>query len=99
MKKEMTIQSNVTTNMSISNMWTKTKAMMNKAMSNISNYYSSMIDEKLTNKQTLLIMNAQLAFFFAVMPADCSLTLRFACIAWLAVALIQCKNSGIRTSD
>lgn len=99
MKKEMTLQNNATSAINLSNIWKKTVSMCNNTVTHISAYYSSLVGEKLNNKQTLLIMNAQTAFFMTVFPIECSVYLRIICLIWLITALLQCKNSGIRTSE
>ena len=54
----------------------------------------------LDTRQTLTLLNAQLAFFVSAF-ADCSLMVRACLFAWLISALLKCKDvlSEVRTSD
>ncbi len=65
----------------------------------LSNYYSKILEEKISVKQTLLLLNAQISFVFAIFPANFSLILRFLFIVWFTTAVVQCKRSGLKTSD
>jgi acyl-CoA reductase-like NAD-dependent aldehyde dehydrogenase len=65
----------------------------------LSIYYSKILEEKISVKQTLLLLNAQISFVLAIFPANFSLILRFLFIVWFATAVVQCKRSGLRTSD
>lgn len=99
MKKEMTMQVSTMENVSSTS---GIRMMMDMVMSFIAifrNYYSSVLEYKLNNKQAMLILNAQFAFLFTVFPIQSSAYIRIICLAWLVTALLQCKNSGIRTSD
>ena len=65
----------------------------------LSIYYSKILEEKISVKQTLLLLNAQISFVLAIFPANFSLILRFLFMVWFATAVVQCKRSGLRTSD
>lgn len=97
--ERITMQNSAISNINATTIMKKAITMFNKGVSHVSRYYSEVVGEKLNNKQTLLIMNAQTAFFLTVFPATCPMYMRIICLAWLITALIQCKNSGIRTSD
>lgn len=56
-------------------------------------YYSSVCDKNLTMTQTLLLVNTQIAFLFAALPADMPVVARLAGVAWLLVSLKKCKES------
>lgn len=99
MKKEITLQNNATTNINLSSISKKAMNLFNTTLTHVSQNYSSIVGEKLNNKQTLLILNAQTAFFFTVFPIACPVYIRIICLIWLVTALLQCKKSGIRTSD
>lgn len=73
--------------------------MIVSIIANIGDYYSSVLEYKLNNKQTMLILNAQFAFLFTVFPIECSPIIRILCMIWLVAALLSCRKSGIRTSD
>ncbi len=64
----------------------------------VARYYSRVLGEKVSTRQTLLLLNAQAAFVMAVLPADGPLAGRAVCVAWLAHALLLCRRSGLRTS-
>ena len=65
----------------------------------LSIYYSKILEEKISVKQTLLLLNAQISFVLAIFPASFSLILRFLFIVCFATAVVQCKRSGLKTSD
>ena len=56
-------------------------------------YYSSVLERRVSIRQTLLLINAQTAFVFAVFPADGPLVLRIACGAWLLHAVLWCRRA------
>lgn len=95
MKKEMTLLVSER-NTEMVNMM---KCAVVKPLLLLSKYYTKLLDEKVSVHQTLLLINAQLAFFFTVFPVDCPLLARLICLVWLISALLKCKNSGLRTSD
>lgn len=66
--------------------------MMRKPVVMLADYYSKVLETEIDFRQTLLLLNAQLAFFFAAFPVDCSLFLRGLCIFWLCNALMKCKR-------
>ena len=54
------------------------------------NYYSKVLERELNLHQTWLLVNAQAAFFFAVMPVAGPLLLRAACCLWFLHAVVKC---------
>lgn|SRR5574344_559904 len=62
-------------------------------------YYSYILGKDITIKQTLLLLNVQFAFLFAVFPVNLSIVLRVVFAVWFITALLQCGRSGIKTSD
>ena len=64
----------------------------------VARYYSRVLGEKVSTRQTVLLLNAQAAFAMAVLPTDGPLAGRAVCVAWLAHALLLCRRSGLRTS-
>lgn len=56
------------------------------------NYYSVVCEKELTLRQTMLLINAQFAFFATVFPANMPIVARIACCAWLVYSLKTCKN-------
>lgn len=59
----------------------------------LSAYYSSVLERKVSLRQTLLLVNAQMAFFFTVFPVAGPLLLRLLCCAWLLHAVLKCKQA------
>lgn len=58
----------------------------------LAKYYSHVLERDISIRQTLLLLNAQTAFVFAVLPADCPLVLRALCCGWFAHAVLKCKQ-------
>ncbi|MGM9716462.1 MAG: ATP-binding protein [Prevotella sp.] len=59
----------------------------------LAKYYSHVLEREISIRQTLLLLNAQTAFFFAVLPADGPFTLRALCCGWFAYAVLKCKQA------
>jgi hypothetical protein len=55
-------------------------------------YYSVVCEKELTFGQTMLLINAQVAFIATVFPANMPIVARIACCAWLVYSLKTCKN-------
>jgi hypothetical protein len=55
-------------------------------------YYSSIFEKELSLRQTLLLVNAQVAFFCAAFPVEGPLWIRLSCCAWLLHALRSLKG-------
>lgn len=64
-----------------------------RPLDNLSSYYSKVLDRRVNNSQTLLLLNAQAAFMATVFPVECPLLLRLGCCVWLLVALKKCKEN------
>lgn len=58
----------------------------------LSRYYSMVLEREVNIRQTLMLLNAQTAFVFAVFPVDGPLVLRALCAAWLWHAVKKCRN-------
>lgn len=99
MKKEMTLTADVNKTKAADTTIKNITGIVRQLILIISRYYSKVLDTEVSTRQTLLLINAQLAFFLTVFPIDCPLVIRLVCLAWLVSALIKCKNSGLRTSD
>ena len=56
-------------------------------------YYSACLEREVNVKQTLLLVNAQAAFFMTAFPAECPLMLRIVCVAWMLHSLKLCKDN------
>ncbi len=88
MKKTMTLQHE-------NRLFVNLTQMVRKPIVMLAGYYSKVLDTEINLRQTLLLLNAQLAFFFTVFPI-CSLFLRALCLLWLCDALMKCRRAGIR---
>lgn len=64
----------------------------------LTKYYSEMLNKKLSTKQTLHLLNTQLAFVMAVFPG-CSLIMRMIFLSWLITAVIQCSKALKHSTD
>lgn len=105
MNNEMTIGTNMTTgytnitaDCTERTLMSKTVKAVRMPIEKLQKYYSNVLGEKLTLRQTLCLINAQAAFFMTVLPGECPLLLRSVFLVWLLDALLRCKRSGIRTS-
>jgi hypothetical protein len=58
----------------------------------LSVYYSHVLERRINLRQTLLLINAQLAFAATAFPTECPVLLRIACGAWLVSALLKCRE-------
>ena len=67
-------------------------ATAQQPVSRLASYYGSVLDRPINIRQTLHLVNAQVAFLFTAFAA-CGLLLRVACIAWLLSALMGCKTA------
>ena len=71
-------------------------AAVRRPLSMLTDYYSGVLNKKLSIKQTLSLLNAQCAFIFTVF-SGCSLMLRALLLTWLVASLLKCKR--IMSSD
>lgn len=69
-----------------------TVTTVNNLIAGIASYYGSVLERDIDNKQTLALINAQLAFVMTVFPIEASLLLRLLCALWLVAALLKCKE-------
>jgi hypothetical protein len=69
---------------------------INRPLNVLSLYYGNVLGRKMSIKQTLCLLNAQVAFIMAVFPA-CSLFLRVLFVVWLVTAVMKCREM-LRTS-
>jgi acyl-CoA reductase-like NAD-dependent aldehyde dehydrogenase len=99
MKKEMMMTANAADTKNIIDSIRSYAERAKQPIVMLSIYYSKILEEKISVKQTLLLLNAQISFVLAIFPANFSLILRFLFIVWFATAVVQCKRSGLRTSD
>lgn len=64
------------------------------ALAGISKLYSDILEEEITPRQTLHLLNAQIAFLGIVLPVGPLFVNAFA-VAWFALALRGCKRAGL----
>ena len=57
--------------------------------------FSDVMDEQITPRQALCIVNAVLALLVTVFSLAVPMLFRLLCIVWLLVALRQCKAEGL----
>lgn len=65
---------------------------INRPLRRLTSYYSKTLERELNVRQTLLLINAQLAFVMTVFPVDCHFLLRVLCACWLVKALHDCRK-------
>lgn len=98
MKEEMILATGASAQSKVQTAMEIVSKAVRRALAPIVRYYSRVLGNELTVRQTLLLINAQAAFFMAVFPTDCPLVMRGLCVAWLVSALLKCRRAGIRTS-
>ena len=59
----------------------------------LSAYYSAVLERKVSNKQTLLLLNAQAAFVMTVFPVEAPFVIRLISLTWFVKALFACKKA------
>lgn len=59
----------------------------------LTRYYAQVLGRELGLRQTLLLIHAQVTFFFAVFPAETSVALRAALGLWFWWAVKRCKKA------
>lgn len=61
----------------------------------IANLFSAIMEEEVTPRQTLYILNMMTALFMTVFPVM-PFVLRLLCITWLCVSVLQCRMNGVK---
>lgn len=56
-------------------------------------YYAKVMEREVNTRQTLLLLNAQLAFVMTVFPIEAPFAVRVVCCLWLLNALWKCKQA------
>lgn len=98
MKSELTINAGRSTAGTEARQAGTARGTARRMLTAVAAYYSKALGREVSLRQTLLLANAQAAFFMTVFPADCPLPARAACAAWLVSALLKCRRSLLRTS-
>ena len=97
MKKEMTLQNEMMAASSVGREIKKVvlrvrhSFMNNRLLNKISALYSLLLEQHLSNTDTLHILHVQIASACLLFPMDISLVLRFAFLIWTAIALYNCR--------
>ena len=68
------------------------KQMAERPLMGLTRYYSDVLERQLSTRQTLLLLNAQLAFLMTVFPSM-SFVLRILCLTWLVGAVVKCRRN------
>ena len=79
----------------IMGMLTAAKRMTNtydNMMNHVTDFYSKQLERNINRRQTLALLEAQLAFFLGIMPIDMPMILRIAFTVWTVVAVKKCKR-------
>lgn len=61
-------------------------------MNHVTDFYSKQLERNINRRQTLALLEAQLAFFLGIMPIDMPMILRIAFTVWTVVAVKKCKR-------
>lgn len=61
-------------------------------MNHVTDFYSKQLKRNINRRQTLALLEAQLAFFLGIMPIDMPMALRIAFTVWTVVAVKKCKR-------
>lgn len=88
MNNEMTLNAREMKNQLVMN---QVMAAALRPLQAIANYYSRMLEQRVSVRQTLHLINAQMAFVMTVF-VDSPILFRALCAAWLVVALLKCKS-------
>ena len=93
MKKEMTLSVNSAREVRVSNIFASVKAALMLPIVWLSLYYSAVLKMEINTRSTLHLLNVQVAFLLAVLPANAPFVARLICTAWFALALRGCKRN------
>lgn len=64
-----------------------------KPIRTLSEMYSGLMEEYISPRFTLHLINVQMAAFFTIMPAEVSLFIRILCLLWFATSLCLAKRA------
>ena len=88
MNNEMTLNAREMKNQLVMN---QVMAAALRPLQAIAHYYSRMLEQPVSVRQTLHLVNVQMAFVLTVF-VDSPILFRALCAAWLVVALLKCKS-------
>jgi hypothetical protein len=89
MKKEITLSNSNLVADAMQSLINKVK----QPIEGLRKYYSDVLEREITMHQTLLLLNAQVAFVFAAFPVGGPISLRALCCAWFLHAVLKCKRA------
>lgn len=95
MEKNMTIQTGVRedSGMEFTELVGRLGAWISEPVRLLGKYYSSVLERKLSMRQTWRLIEAQLAFIACMLPADISLGARLIAVSWLVSAVLRCRRA------
>lgn len=95
MERNMTLTADVTNGKQseLTEFLASVKTWISTPVKLLSQYYSSVLEREVTNRQTWLIIEAQAAFFAGIFPADIHITARLLMAAWFLSSLSRCRKS------
>ena len=93
MEKNIYIKGEVSTSKSMQNILNSITNMAKSPIILLAKYYSAVLERKISIRQTLLLLNAQLGFIFAVFPVNIGFIARGICCAWFIKAVLACKRN------
>lgn len=90
MEKNITLRPTAST--TVQNVLMPLRSAALRAVGRLSRYYARQVGRDFTVRQTLLLVNAQVAFFFAAFPVGGPLLVRLAAVAWFVHAVVWCSR-------
>lgn len=95
MEKKMILTTGVNENENIdfTELISKIGAWASEPVRLLGEYYSSVLERKLSIGQTWRLIEVQLAFFACIFPADLSVAVRLLAVAWLGSAVTRCRKA------
>ncbi len=61
-------------------------------MNTVTDFYSKQLERRVNRRQTIALLEAQLAFFLGIMPIDMPVVLRIAFTVWTVIAVKKCRR-------
>lgn len=62
-------------------------------------FYSAALERRVSMRQTWQLIEAQVAFFCGIIPADVSVAFRLLCLAWFLSAVMRYRKSLNNSKD
>lgn len=91
MNKTMTTSSNTITVVALTAA-KRVISVYDNMMNTVTSFYSKQLERRVNRRQTIALLEAQLAFFLGIMPIDMPMILRIAFTAWTVIAVRKCKR-------